>query len=114
MKLFILFYLKSSISSNKQKKLKTNQNIETELNDLDLIAIGTAEGTTLLFSLSKAALHSQLTNESGHTDKVNDVAWCSLFNDALYSCSDDGHIIEWSFIDSKLKKYNYYINFKLF
>jgi U3 small nucleolar RNA-associated protein 5 len=84
--------------------LKTNINIETELNDLDLIAIGTAEGTILLFSLSKAALHSQLVDESGHTDKVNDIAWCSLFNDKLYSCSDDGYIIEWSFVDSKLKK----------
>lgn len=69
-----------------------------------MIAIGTSEGTTLLFSLTKATLHSQLNDESGHMDRVNDIAWCSLFSDTLYSCSDDGQIIEWSFIESKLKK----------
>lgn len=49
----------------KQKKIKTENHdsqatIENELNDLDLIAIGTSEGSILLFSLTKAALHSQL------------------------------------------------------
>ena len=48
-------------TSAKQKKLKSNQ-IESELNDLDLIAIGTAQGAILLYSLAKAALHSQLVN----------------------------------------------------
>ena len=48
----------------KQKKAKTANgnanNIETELNSLDLIAIGTSQGAVLLFSLSKGSLHSQL------------------------------------------------------
>ena len=50
----------------KQKKLKstpqTNSSIESELNDLNLIAIGTAQGAILLYSLAKGALHSQLVN----------------------------------------------------
>lgn len=52
---------KSSGAMTKQKKLKaTPQNIESELNDLNLIAIGTAQGAILLYSLTKGALHSQL------------------------------------------------------
>lgn len=49
----------------KQKKAKTGNNsanIENELNNLDLIAIGTSQGAVLLFSLSKGSLHSQLVN----------------------------------------------------
>ena len=52
---------KSSGAMAKQKKLKAApQNIESELNDLNLIAIGTAQGAILLYSLTKGALHSQL------------------------------------------------------
>jgi hypothetical protein len=52
---------KTSGAMAKQKKLKaTPQNIESELNDLNLIAIGTAQGAILLYSLTKGALHSQL------------------------------------------------------
>lgn len=49
----------------KQKKAKTTNGsatIENELADLDLIAIGTSQGAVLLYSFSKAALHSQLVN----------------------------------------------------
>lgn len=49
----------------KQKKVKTTNGLETienELANLDLIAIGTAQGSVLLYSLSKALLHSQLVN----------------------------------------------------
>ena len=67
-----------------------------------MIAIGTSQGTVLLYSLSKASLHSQLHTD-GHLDKVNDICWCPQFKDSLYSCSDDGMIIEWSLIDAKLR-----------
>ena len=47
----------------KSKKTKTSNDaassIENELNDLDLIAIGTSQGVILLYSLTKAALHSE-------------------------------------------------------
>ena len=48
----------------KSKKTKTSKDssvtsIENELSDLDLIAIGTSQGSILLYSLTKAALHSE-------------------------------------------------------
>jgi hypothetical protein len=58
----------------KQKKAKTNAQQQTittessnstigsELNDLNLISIGTSEGAILLFSLTKADLHTQLVS----------------------------------------------------
>ena len=55
-------------ASGQRKKAKTtetaaNRTIENELNDLDLIAIGTSQGSILLYSLSKAALHSELVSK---------------------------------------------------
>lgn len=97
----------NSVQNSKQKKLKTNsdlknKSIEIELNDLDLIALGTTDGSILLYSLSKASLHSHLS-EGGHSDKVNDIVWCPQYTDSLFSCSDDGCIIEWSLLESKVK-----------
>lgn len=50
----------------KNKKAKTSKDqassIENELNDLDLIAIGTSQGSILLYSLAKAALHSEFVS----------------------------------------------------
>lgn len=94
-------------TNTKQKKQKTttadtNNSLQNELNDLDLIAIGTSQGAILLYSLSKASLHTQLV-DGGHSDKVNDICWCPSLSDSLYSCSDDGYIIEWSLLDSKVK-----------
>ncbi len=53
-----------SDKSSKSKKVKTASSndsisIENELNDLDLIAIGTSQGHIILYSLTKAALHSE-------------------------------------------------------
>ena len=91
----------------KQKKLKTNSelkitSLEKELNDLDLIAIGTKDGSILIYSLSKTSLHTHLKEEA-HTAKVNDICWCPNYTDSIYSCSDDGFIIEWSLLESKIK-----------
>ncbi|CAF0715067.1 unnamed protein product [Brachionus calyciflorus] len=97
----------NTVQNSKQKKLKTNsestnKSIETELNDLDLIALGTTDGSILIYSLSKASLHTQLS-EGGHSDKVNDISWCPNYSDSIYSCSDDGYIVEWSLLESKVK-----------
>ncbi len=53
----------------KAKKSKTGKessvaSIESELSDLDLIAIGTSQGGVLLYSLTKAALHSEYVTYS--------------------------------------------------
>jgi U3 small nucleolar RNA-associated protein 5 len=51
---------KNNLTSTVGQKKKKIKSIENELIDLDLIAIGTSEGSILLYSLSKAELHSQL------------------------------------------------------
>ncbi|RNA01364.1 WD repeat-containing 43-like [Brachionus plicatilis] len=99
--------LNSSTANAKQKKLKTNsdlkiRSIEKELNDLDLVALGTTDGSVLIYSLSKTSLHTHL-KEGGHSDKVNDICWCPNYSDSIYSCSDDGYIVEWSLIESRVK-----------
>uniref|UniRef100_A0A4W4GXE5 WD repeat domain 43 n=1 Tax=Electrophorus electricus TaxID=8005 RepID=A0A4W4GXE5_ELEEL len=58
----------------------------------DLLALGTASGTVLIYSMVKGDLHCTL--DGGHNDGVNCVQWHpedSLF----YSGSDDTHIVEW-------------------
>ena len=54
----------SIISSNQQKNNKSSeampQAIESELNDLNLIAIGKADGVILLYCLKKTTLYSKL------------------------------------------------------
>lgn len=99
--------LHSTVPNTKIKKLKTNseqkiKSIEKELNDLDLIAIGTTDGSVLIFSLTKGSLYSHLKEET-HKSKVNDICWCPNYTDSIFSCSDDGFIVEWSLVDSKMK-----------
>lgn len=56
---------KKNSTDGSKKKTKTaakSQSIESELNDLNLIALGTSQGVILLFSLTKAELHTQLVN----------------------------------------------------
>ena len=97
----------TTTTNAKQKKAKVTSaaeqqsSIQNELNDLNLIAIGTSEGSILLYSLTKGDLHSQL--DGGHTDRVTDLAWSPLATDSLFSSSIDGNIVEWSLIDGKVK-----------
>lgn len=68
--------------------------------ELDLLAIGTAVGSILLYSIVKGELQRKLSD--GHNGKVNCVRWHQE-NDCLYSCSDDKHIVEWSVPTGKVK-----------
>ncbi|MGH0153358.1 UNVERIFIED_CONTAM: hypothetical protein FKN15_040955 [Acipenser sinensis] len=67
---------------------------------LDLLALGTAAGTVLLYSTVKGQLHSKL--DGGHDSKVNCVRWHPE-NNSLYSCSDDSHIVEWDLQTGRVK-----------
>ncbi|KAJ7340982.1 hypothetical protein JRQ81_004298 [Phrynocephalus forsythii] len=66
---------------------------------LDLLAIGTADGSILLYSTIKGELQNKL---SGHDSKINCVRW-HQFNSCLYSCSDDKQIVEWNIQTCKVK-----------
>uniref|UniRef100_A0A8C0VAP0 WD repeat domain 43 n=1 Tax=Cyanistes caeruleus TaxID=156563 RepID=A0A8C0VAP0_CYACU len=67
---------------------------------LDILAIGTAVGSILLYSTVKGELQSKL--DGGHDSRVNCVRW-HQDNSCLYSCSDDKHIVEWSTQTCKVK-----------
>ncbi|XP_067841231.1 WD repeat-containing protein 43 [Heptranchias perlo] len=82
-----------------QKKKRRSENVNAD-EELNLLAIGTAAGSILLYSIVKGELQSKLGG--GHDSKVNCVRWHQE-NDCLYSCSDDKHIVEWSVPTGKVK-----------
>ncbi|GCB62573.1 hypothetical protein scyTo_0009543 [Scyliorhinus torazame] len=82
-----------------QKKKRRSEDVNGD-EELDLLAIGTAVGSILLYSIIKGELQSKLGG--GHDSKVNCVRWHQE-NDCLYSCSDDKHIVEWSVPTGKVK-----------
>ncbi|XP_072912111.1 WD repeat-containing protein 43 [Hemitrygon akajei] len=82
-----------------QKKKRRSEKVEAN-NEVDLLAIGTAVGSILLYSLVRGELQRKLSD--GHNSKVNCIRWHQE-NDCLYSCSDDKHIVEWSVPTGKVK-----------
>ncbi|KAH6926359.1 hypothetical protein HPB50_017539 [Hyalomma asiaticum] len=84
----------------KRKRQKTSDDADDVLSEASLLAMGTAEGTVLLYSLTRGDLHSELTG--GHTAAVNGVSWHAK-SDSLFSVSDDQHIVHWSVSSCKVK-----------
>ncbi|XP_071327226.1 WD repeat-containing protein 43 [Trachinotus anak] len=66
----------------------------------DLLAMGTAAGTVLIYSTAKGALHCTL--DGGHSGGVNCVQW-HPDDSLLYSGSDDTNIIEWDLQTGKMR-----------
>ncbi|XP_059799653.1 WD repeat-containing protein 43 [Balaenoptera ricei] len=83
-----------------QRKKRKSEAIGTS-NQVDLLALGTAVGSILLYSTVKGELHSKLIS-GGHDNKVNCIQW-HQDNGCLYSCSDDKHIVEWNTQTCKVK-----------
>uniref|UniRef100_A0A452V2M3 WD repeat-containing protein 43 n=1 Tax=Ursus maritimus TaxID=29073 RepID=A0A452V2M3_URSMA len=83
-----------------QRKKRKSEAIGTS-NQIDLLALGTAVGSILLYSTVKGELHSKLIS-GGHDNKVNCIQW-HQDNGCLYSCSDDKHIVEWNTQTCKVK-----------
>nr|XP_056708914.1 WD repeat-containing protein 43 [Euleptes europaea] len=81
-----------------QRKKRKSEVIEAG-EQLDLLAIGTAVGSVLLYSTIKGELQSKL---NGHDNKINCVRW-HQDNGCLYSCSDDKNIVEWNTQTCKVK-----------
>ncbi|XP_066467738.1 WD repeat-containing protein 43 [Tiliqua scincoides] len=81
-----------------QRKKRKSEAVEAS-EQLDLLAIGTAVGSILLYSTIKGELQSKL---NGHDSKINCVRW-HQDNGCLYSCSDDKHIVEWNTQTCKVK-----------
>ncbi|XP_058881567.1 WD repeat-containing protein 43 [Acipenser ruthenus] len=88
-----------TIKDGPQRK-KRKSEVVPHGDQLDLLALGTAVGTILLYSTVKGQLHSKL--DGGHDSKVNCVRWHPE-NNCLYSCSDDSRIVEWDLQTGKVK-----------
>ncbi|XP_068796170.1 WD repeat-containing protein 43 [Struthio camelus] len=82
-----------------QRKKRKSEVPEAD-KQLDILAIGTAVGSILLYSTVKGELQSKL--DGGHDNKVNCVRW-HQDNCCLYSCSEDKHIVEWNTQTCKVK-----------
>ncbi|XP_056624714.1 WD repeat-containing protein 43 [Triplophysa dalaica] len=66
----------------------------------DLLALGTAAGSILIYSTVKGDLHCTL--DGGHSGPVNCVQW-HPDDSVLYSGSDDTHIAEWDLQTGKVR-----------
>lgn len=66
----------------------------------DLLAMGTAAGTVLIYSTAKGALHCTL--DGGHSGGVRCIQWHPE-DGLLYSGSNDTHIIEWDLQTGKTR-----------
>uniref|UniRef100_A0A4W5L8Q2 WD repeat domain 43 n=1 Tax=Hucho hucho TaxID=62062 RepID=A0A4W5L8Q2_9TELE len=74
-----------------QRKKRKSEAGQVE-NQVDLLALGTAAGSVIIYSTVKGALHCTL--DGGHSGRVNCVQWHPE-DCLLYSGSDDTHIVEW-------------------
>ncbi|KAM6179436.1 WD repeat-containing protein 43 [Erethizon dorsatum] len=83
-----------------QRKKRKSEAIGTS-DQIDLLALGTAVGSILLYSTVKGELHSKLVG-GGHDNRVNCIQW-HQDSGCLYSCSDDKHIVEWNTRACKVK-----------
>ena len=67
----------------------------------DIIALGTASGNILLYSLKRAELVQQFSG--GHTGKIRCLCWNSN-GSSLFSASSDKKIIEWDAVNGTIKR----------
>uniref|UniRef100_A0A8B9KMS6 WD repeat domain 43 n=1 Tax=Astyanax mexicanus TaxID=7994 RepID=A0A8B9KMS6_ASTMX len=80
----------------KKRKSEAGQAVEQS----DLLALGTAAGTVLIYSTVKGDLHCTL--DGGHSGGVNSIQWHPE-DSLLYSGSDDTHIVEWDLQTGKTR-----------
>ncbi|XP_005322546.2 WD repeat-containing protein 43 [Ictidomys tridecemlineatus] len=83
-----------------QRKKRKSEAVGTS-DQIDLLALGTAVGSILLYSTVKGELHSKLIS-GGHDNRINCVQWHED-SGCLYSCSDDKYIVEWNVQTCKVK-----------
>lgn len=82
-----------------QRKKRKSEAAQVE-GKADLLAMGTAAGTVLIYSTAKGALHCTL--DGGHSGGVNCVHWHPE-DSLLYSGSDDTNIVEWDLQTGKTR-----------
>ncbi|XP_038584751.1 WD repeat-containing protein 43 [Micropterus salmoides] len=88
-----------TVKEGPQRKKRKSEAGQVE-EKADLLAMGTAAGSVLIYSTAKGALHCTL--DGGHSGGVNCVQWHPE-DSLLYSGSDDTHIIEWDLQTGKAR-----------
>uniref|UniRef100_A0A8C6UZU9 WD repeat domain 43 n=1 Tax=Neogobius melanostomus TaxID=47308 RepID=A0A8C6UZU9_9GOBI len=88
-----------TLKEGPQRKKRKSEAVQAE-ERADLLAMGTAAGSVLIYSTVKGALHCTL--DGGHTGGVNCVQWHPK-DSLLYSGSDDTNIIEWDLQSGKTR-----------
>uniref|UniRef100_A0A8B9U5P2 WD repeat domain 43 n=1 Tax=Anas zonorhyncha TaxID=75864 RepID=A0A8B9U5P2_9AVES len=96
---FLFFFFSPILQDGPQRKKRKSEAAEVD-KQLDILAIGTAVGSILLYSTVKGELQSKL--DGGHDNRINCVRW-HQDNYCLYSCSEDKHIVEWNTQTCKVK-----------
>lgn len=66
----------------------------------DIIALGTASGNILLYSLNRAELVHQL--KGGHAGKIRSLCW-NQDGSSLFSVSAEKKIVEWDAVEGVIK-----------
>ncbi|XP_074517454.1 WD repeat-containing protein 43 [Sebastes fasciatus] len=88
-----------TVKEGPQRKKRKSEPGQVE-EKADLLAMGTAAGSVLIYSTAKGALHCTL--DGGHSGGVNCVEWHPE-DSLLYSGSDDTNIIEWDLQTGKAR-----------
>ncbi|XP_028252106.1 WD repeat-containing protein 43 [Parambassis ranga] len=88
-----------TVKEGPQRKKRKSEAVQTE-EKADLLAMGTAAGSVLIYSTAKGALHCTL--DGGHSGGVNCVQWHPE-DSLLYSGSDDTNIVEWDLQTGKTR-----------
>uniref|UniRef100_A0A7N6FF36 Small-subunit processome Utp12 domain-containing protein n=1 Tax=Anabas testudineus TaxID=64144 RepID=A0A7N6FF36_ANATE len=88
-----------TVKEGPQRKKRKSEAVQVE-EKADLLAMGTAAGTVLIYSTAKGVLHCTL--DGGHSGGVNCVQWHPE-DSLLYSGSDDTNIIEWDLQTGKTR-----------
>ncbi|XP_044021882.1 WD repeat-containing protein 43 isoform X1 [Siniperca chuatsi] len=88
-----------TVKEGPQRKKRKSEAGQVE-EKADLLAMGTAAGSVLIYSTAKGALHCTL--DGGHSGAVNCVQWHPE-DSLLYSGSDDTNIIEWDLQTGKAR-----------
>jgi U3 small nucleolar RNA-associated protein 5 len=88
--------------NQKKKKRKSNGEDIVGVAGSDIIALGTASGNILLYSLNRAELVHQL--KGGHTGKIRSLCWNSD-GSSLFSASAEKKIVEWNPSEGVIKRF---------
>ncbi|XP_022072511.1 WD repeat-containing protein 43 [Acanthochromis polyacanthus] len=88
-----------TVKEGPQRKKRKSEAVQVE-EKADLLAMGTAAGSVLIYSTVKGALHCTL--DGGHSGGVNCVQWHPE-DSLLYSGSDDTNIAEWDLQTGKTR-----------